>query len=220
MDRTQWLKERRLWNEVRMDTLEARHYDERWGAYINPTHRTMVERFLDLCLPKGHILDAACGTGKYWPLLLERGFSVIGTDQSQQMLERAHAKFPTVQVEHIGMQELSFSKAFDGVLCMDAMENVFPENWSVVLRNFVKALHEYGYLYFTVEMETEEELRIAYNAGKRLNLPLIYGEYAHHGGYHYYPTDEQVRTWLAEVSLSLFDMIEGDGYRHYLTKKG
>ena len=139
--------------------------------------------------------------------------------QSQQMLERAQAKFPDVQAEHVGLQELSFSDVFDGILCMDAMEFVFPEDWPQVLGNFVRALHERSYLYFTVEVETEEELQIAYNAGKRLNLPLIYGEYAHHGGYHYYPTDEQVRNWLAEVSLNVLDMVEGDGYRHYLVSK-
>ena len=219
MDRTQWQKERRLWNEVRMDTIDARQYDERWGSYINPTHSAMIEHFLDLCPQEGHVLDAACGTGKYWSLLLERGFSVVGTDQSQQMLQRAQAKFPGVSVEHTGLQELSFSDVFDGILCMDAMEFVFPEDWPIILGNFARALHGNGYLYFTVEVETEEELQIAYNAGKRLNLPLIYGEYAHHGGYHYYPTDEQVRNWLTEVFLNVLDMTEGDGYRHYLVKK-
>ncbi len=33
MDRTQWRQERRLWNEVQMDTIYARQYDEHWGAY-------------------------------------------------------------------------------------------------------------------------------------------------------------------------------------------
>ncbi len=219
MDRTQWKQERRLWNEVRMDTLDARQYDERWGSYINPTHTIMVERFLSLCPPQGHILDAACGTGKYWSLLLERGFSVVGTDQSRQMLQRAHDKFLHIPVEHINLQELVFFDMFDGVMCMDAMENVFPEDWPLVLKNFVNVLHPDGHVYLTVEMETDEELRIAYDAGKRLSLPLIYGEYAHHGGYHYYPTDEQVRGWLAEALLSILDIVEGDGYRHYLTKK-
>jgi hypothetical protein len=50
-------------------------------------------------------------------------------------------------------------------------------------------------------------------------LPLIYGEYVHHGGYHYYPNDEQVRTWLAETQFTLLDITEGDEYRHYLTRK-
>jgi 2-polyprenyl-3-methyl-5-hydroxy-6-metoxy-1,4-benzoquinol methylase len=219
MDRTQWRRERRLWNEVQMDTIYARQYDDHWGGAISPSHRAMTERFLDLCPPGAHILDAACGTGKYWPLLLERGFSVTGIDQSEQMLKRAQAKFPGVPVEHIGLQDLAFSDAFDAVMCMDAMEMVFPEDWPVVLTNFANALHETGHLYFSVEVETEEELHIAYDAGKRLGLPLVYGEYAHHGGYHYYPADEQVHTWLAETAFTVLDVTGGDGYRHYLTKK-
>ncbi len=219
MDRNTWKQERRLWNEVQMDTIYARQYDEHWGGYINPTHRAMVERLLALCPPRGFILDAACGTGKYWSMLLDRGFSVTGTDQSQKMLQRAHAKFPNVPVEHVGLQELNFADAFDAVMCMDAMEMVFPEDWPIVLSNFRKALHENGLLYFTVEVEAEEALQVAYDAGKRLNLPLIYGEYAHHGGYHYYPTDEQVHKWLAEVRFSIVETMEGDGYWHYLSRK-
>jgi len=219
MDRTLWLRERRLWNEVQMDTIYARYYDERWGSYINSSHQSMTERLLNLCQSGRHILDAACGTGRYWPLLLERGFSVTGTDQSQKMLQYAQAKFPDVLVEYVGLQALTFSDAFDTVMCMDAIENIFPEEWPVVLSNFAKVLHEGGHLYFTVELEAEAELHIAYDAGKRLGLPLVYGEYAHHGGYHYYPTDTQVRTWLAETQFTLLDMTEGDGYRHYLTRK-
>lgn len=219
MDRTLWQQERRLWNEVQMDTIYARQYDERWGGYINPSHHRMIEHLLNLCPPGGLILDAACGTGKYWSLLLERGFSVQGTDQSQQMLQRAHSRFPDIPVEHIGLQEFTFFDLFDAVVCIDAMENVFPEDWPRVLGNFARSLHERGYLYFTVELEAEEELQVAYDAGKRLGLPLMYGEYAHHGGYHYYPTDEQVRTWLVETQFTTLDMAEGDGYRHYLTKK-
>lgn len=219
MDRSQWRKERRLWNEVQMDTIYARQYDQHWGGYINTSHRHMLERFLDLCPPGGSILDVACGTGKYWSVLLERGFSVQGTDQSQQMLHYAHTKFPDVPVKHTGMQELSFVDTFDGVICMDALEMAFPEDWPLILHNFAQALHQHSPLYFTVEIASKEELDIAYEAGQRLGLPLLYGEYAHHGGYHYYPTDEQVQAWLAKTPFALFDVTEGDGYRHYLVKK-
>lgn len=218
MERTQWKQERRLWNEVQMDTIYARQYDEQWGGYVNPSHFMMIERLLELCPSGGTILDAACGTGKYWSILLDHGLSVRGTDQSQQMLQQARNKFPEVPVEHIGLQELAFVDAFDAVICMDAMEMVFPEDWPLVLANFVHALHKGGHLYFTVEIESEEALDIAYEAGKRLKLPLIYGEYAHHGGYHFYPTDEQVRDWLSEAHFTLLDTMEGDGYRHYLVK--
>jgi len=66
MDRTQWRKERRLWNEVQTDIMYAPQYDKRWGNSISPSHRNMLERFLDLCPQGGSLLDAACGTGKYW----------------------------------------------------------------------------------------------------------------------------------------------------------
>lgn len=122
MNRTEWCRERRLWNEVQMDTIYARKYDEHWGGYINPSHQQMLGRLLELCPEGGRILDAACGTGKYWPFLKEKGFSIVGTDQSEQMLAKAHAKFPVV---HIGLQELNFRAEFDEVMCMDAMEFAF-----------------------------------------------------------------------------------------------
>jgi ubiquinone/menaquinone biosynthesis C-methylase UbiE len=116
MDRNIWKQERRLWNEVQMDTIYARQYDAHWGSHINSSHRTMVERLLTLCPPGGTILDAACGTGKYWSMLLDKGFSVMGTDQSQKMLQQAHAKFPNVPVEHVGLQELTFPDMFDAIM--------------------------------------------------------------------------------------------------------
>jgi SAM-dependent methyltransferase len=219
MDRTQWRKERRLWNEVQTDTIYARQYDQHRGSSVSPSHRNMLEHFLDLCPTGGSILDAACGTGKYWPILLARGFSVYGTDQSQQMLCQVQAKFPDVPVEHVGMQELSFVDTFDGIICIDALEMAFPEDWPVILHNFARALHVYGMLYFTVAVITQKILDIAFHAGQRLGLPLIYGEFAHHGGYNYYPTDEQVRICLADTPFTLLDVTEGDTYRHYLTRK-
>jgi cyclopropane fatty-acyl-phospholipid synthase-like methyltransferase len=219
MDRAEWLKQRRLWNEVQMDTIYARQYDERWGATMDDTHRQMVQRLLSLCPPRAHILAAACGTGKYWPLLLAEQRLVVGTDQSREMLRRAHAKFPDVSIEHVALQDLDFVDAFDAEICVDAMEIVFPEDWPLVLANFARALHTEGHLYITVEVESETELRIAYEAGQRLGLPLVYGEYAHHGGYHFYPTDEQVRDWLTQAGFHLLECVEGDSYRHYLAQR-
>jgi ubiquinone/menaquinone biosynthesis C-methylase UbiE len=54
------------------------------------------------------ILDAACGAGRYLPYLLEEKRSIIGIDQSQGMLARAKAKFPGVQFEKVGLQEMAY----------------------------------------------------------------------------------------------------------------
>lgn len=45
----------------------------------------------------GKVLDIGCGTGELSQKLAEAGFDVSGIDQSEAMLEVAHAHFPAVQ---------------------------------------------------------------------------------------------------------------------------
>jgi cyclopropane fatty-acyl-phospholipid synthase-like methyltransferase len=219
MDRSDWLRERRRTAEVRMDTLFGPIYDENWGA-IAPTHRQWVQRFLDLCPPRGVLLDAACGTGKYWPLILASGRTVHGTDQSRVMLDRARAKFPDVPTEKVGLQEMRYREAFDGAICVDAMEFVFPEDWPLVLGNLRDAVKPRAYLYFTVELAAEGDVQDAFVAGRQAGWPIVHGEWLLEGGYHYYPRLEQVRTWVAQAHLRLVEEAAGDEYQHLLVQKG
>jgi ubiquinone/menaquinone biosynthesis C-methylase UbiE len=152
MNRSDFLNEKRRMTEVRMDTLFAPIYDENWGAVIEPTHQQWFQRFLSLCPPQATVLDAACGTGKYWPIILASGRSIFGIDQSQGMLARATQKFQAVPVTKMGLQEMSYDAAFQGSICMDAMEFVFPEDWPRVLHNFYQALTPQACFYFTVEI--------------------------------------------------------------------
>ena len=69
-------------------------------------------------------------------MLLEAGHSVVGIDQSAGMLARAREHFPEAQYEKISLQEMDFREAFDGIICMDAMEHVCPEDWPGILRKF------------------------------------------------------------------------------------
>ena len=82
----------------------------------------------------------ACGTGKYFAMVLDAGRRVVGTDQSTGMLARARARFPAVPLERVGLQELDFEAEFDAVMCIDAMENVPPEDWPTVVGNLRRAL--------------------------------------------------------------------------------
>ena len=219
MDRSVWLKEKRRLTEERMDTLFAPLYDEKWGNYSNATHQLFIQKFLNLFPRSSRILDAACGTGKYWPMLLAKGHTIVGIDQSHGMLSRAKAKFPTVEIEKVGLQEMLFQEAFDGIMCVDAMENVFPEDWPVVLHNFHRALKPDGYVYFTVELADANEIRAAFEKGQQMGFPVVYGEWAHEGGYHYYPEIEQVKEWVRLAHLHLVDETVGDEYHHFLVQK-
>jgi ubiquinone/menaquinone biosynthesis C-methylase UbiE len=228
MDRTAWLKEQRRLSEEQEDNIYSSIYDENWGA-VEPTHQRFFASFLELCPPHGQVLDAACGTGKYWPLILASGRTVFGIDQSQGMLSRAQEKHPAVAVEKGGLQEMSYRAAFDAAVCMDALEGFPPEDWPLVLRNIHRALKSGGFFYFTVEVTTQEEIEKAFKDAQAAGLPVVYGEWAYEdgyhgdwaqtGAYHYYPTIDQVKEWVQGAGFHLIAETEGDQYHHFLVQR-
>ena len=215
VDRTRWIAQRRKLNEERMDTLFAPDYDNHWGE-VCPTHERMLNEFLGRCTPGGKVLDAACGTGKFWPIVLGSGRSVLGIDQSGGMLAKAEEKHPEVPTLKLGMQEMRFENEFDGVICVDAMEFVFPEDWPRVLSNFRHASKEGTPLYLTVELTSPEDIEEALEKGESMGLPVVEGEHAHEGGYHYYPPIEKARDWIEQAGFSVVGERTGDGYHHFL----
>jgi cyclopropane fatty-acyl-phospholipid synthase-like methyltransferase len=168
--------------------------------------------------PHSNVLDAACGTGKYWPILLARGVQVKGIDQSSEMLRRASQKHPQVPVEKRGLQEIDEQEAFDGIVCIDAMENVFPEDWPRVLANFHRALKPGGMLYLTVELGDPDEIRRALQTAREAGLPVVPGEVALEG-YHFYPAIDQVHSLMAESGFAVWEACEGDEYYHLLAQR-
>lgn len=75
---------------------------------------------------------------------------------------------------------MAYQAVFDGALCMDAMENICPEDWPLVLSNFHQALKQQGYLYFTVETvenADENEIKEAFQRAQQAGLPFVYGEW-------------------------------------------
>jgi hypothetical protein len=99
------------------------------------------------------------------------------------------------------------------------MEFVFPEDWPRVLENFFRALKPSGYLYFTVELIDEDELRASMDAARAQGLPIVEGEMAHEDGYHVYPAIEQVRAWAAAAGFAVLDKAVGDDYCQILMRK-
>jgi SAM-dependent methyltransferase len=203
--RRAFLDERRRICERRMDVLHAPIYDERWGSYINRTHRRFVDALLSKVGPAATVLDAACGTGKYWPIVCAADVQIIGVDLSRAMLAAASRKHPQVPVVHGSLQHLSDRLSpditFDGLLCIDAMENVGPEDWSSVLDQFSLVLRPGGSAYLTVEIP-ERDIEMDDEAE---SAPLVPGEVLEDGGYHFYPDAEQVRGWLQTHDLNVLD---------------
>jgi len=218
MKRKEWLQLRSKLAEERMDTLFSPNYDENWGELEQP-HVEMIEKLLKLVVEKPAILDAACGTGKYWHILLQKESKILGIDHSLGMLQNAQRKFPSVPIKKVKLQELTFKNQFDAIICMDAMENIFPEHWPIVLNKFTEAVKENGYIYFTVELMDEEELRINFEKSKAEGEPIVFGEFLENGGYHYYPPMSTVRELIQTCNLNIVEEFEQGVYHHFLVQK-
>jgi cyclopropane fatty-acyl-phospholipid synthase-like methyltransferase len=209
----------RLDAEMKYDTLWAPLYGEKWGTYGNTSHQRFIQKFLSLLNTQSTILDAACGAGRYMSFFLEKGHNVFGIDQAQGMLARVQEKFPEVQTEKVGLQEISYREMFDGIICMDALEHISPEDWTRVLPNFQQALKPGGHSYFTVEIADADEIEEAFHEAQELGLPVVHGEWVNDDVYHYYPTMEQVRDWIRQAGFDLMEEGEGDGYHHFIMRK-
>jgi SAM-dependent methyltransferase len=224
-ERRAWLRHLRRVDERQEDAL-AGDFDAHWGE-IEPLHHSFVGRFLSMLPADGRVLDAACGTGKYFPMVLASGRQLVGVDHAGGLLANAAAKFPQVPTAKHDLQELPYRGEFDGVLCVDAMEFVPPEDWPAVLERFGRALRPHGWLYLTVELAPDDRVRAANQAARRRGLPVVDGEVIWEGPdgyYHHYPSMPQVRSWLAGAGFTLQEEAEGPwheggyAYHHVLAR--
>jgi len=217
MDRRTWLEERRAAMIAGYDT-QASTYDEH--PYPAEAQGRFVDRLVETCRVAGVILDAPCGTGRYFARIATAGRRVVGIDQSRGMLEQARVRGIAEALHRLGLQELAFEREFDGVMTVDAMEHVFPEDWPLVLANLQRAVRPNGHLYITVEEFDGADIDAAFTALQASGLPAVHGEVVEGetGGYHYYPGRERVLGWLADASLGIVaeetQHIDNWGYWH------
>jgi len=176
------------------------------------------------CPPDGIVLDAPCGTGRYFAAVTEMGRRVAGIDQSRGMLARARERGLAESLVQLGLQELSLDGGFDGVMTVDAMENVPPEEWPLVLASLHRAVRPGGHLYLTVEEVPATEIDAAFEDAQAKGLPAVHGEVIEGdtAGYHYYPGRARVDAWLESEGLALvgeaIDQQDGWAYRHLLVR--
>jgi ubiquinone/menaquinone biosynthesis C-methylase UbiE len=240
MEREEWLKKMRLQAEALYDQISPQYWVT-FGFYENKTHRAFLGRFLEKVTPGSTILSAGCGAGRYDGFLLDAGHPVVGIDQSEGMLKRAREHYPQVRYEKMGFQEMAFREEFTGLICMDAMEHICPEDYPGALGKFQQALKPGGLLYFTMDRENPDKLREAYEKAWAKGLPVVFGEVVDEidetynqvmastqpvgGGlsdsavYHFYPSLEQAREWITQAGFEIEEEGFGSGYHHFIARK-
>jgi SAM-dependent methyltransferase len=121
------------------DLLTADYPHDRWLAALVDLARAHGLRGRD-------VLDVACGTGKSFLPLLERGCRVVGCDISPAMLARAAAKAPQARLVQADMRTLGRLGAFDLVTCLDDALNYLlgPGDLEAALAGIRRNLRPHG----------------------------------------------------------------------------
>ncbi len=223
MERQVWLAERRAALAAAWDAEAASYGDE---EYPWDMQREWVARVLSLIPSGGVVLDAPCGTGKYFPMLAAAGHRVAGADQSAGMLTRAQARGIAFSLERISLQDLSYAGQFDAVLTIDAMQHIPPEDWPGVLANVRRAVQPGGLVYLTVQVLGQHHIQRAFESLRVRGLPAVRGELAEEDtpGYHYFPGRDQAVGWFGQQGLAIVDegfrRGNGWGHHHFLLRPG
>jgi SAM-dependent methyltransferase len=194
----------------------ASTYDSRYGQ-MEQTHFDCVNYFLATVAPGQEILDAACGTGKYFQMIIDSGHSVFGIDDSAEMLAKARKRWPDVPTQKMALQQLQHAfnlhQRFAGLMCVDAMEWVLRDDWAIVLSGFSTVLKPKSPAYINIELPGEYE-----KAALEGNAPdgAMLGEILVHEWYNHFPSRQEVLNWLSDVGFSVTAERIGNGYLHLL----
>lgn len=112
----------------------ANTYDDSGYCEIGPyypanLYRLEIAKEIVSKLPRGRILDAGCGTGKFLAYLTEKGYNCAGCDFSSNMLRQSQHNISKVSSRkvpliHTSIDNLSMfeDKSFDHIFCL----GVFP----------------------------------------------------------------------------------------------
>ena len=110
-----------------------------------------VDKILD-GLPAGaKVLDLGCGTGhpiaKY---MVQRGYHVVGVDQSEKMLAIAKEVVPEAEFIHDDMVELQLADKFAAAIAWDSVFHVERKHHAAIYRKLANALELGGRLLLSV----------------------------------------------------------------------
>jgi ubiquinone/menaquinone biosynthesis C-methylase UbiE len=137
---------------------------ERWAQSYDHSPNPILaleERYLSSILPDvagKHVLDLACGTGRWLTQLWARGAQVVGLDVSGAMLRVARGKSSiSDQLVRADFLQLPFrDSTFDFVLCSFALNHIL--SLDVVAHELAQTMRSSGHLMIS-EMHPEAHAR-------------------------------------------------------------
>lgn len=122
----------------------------RWfNRVIDRLQNRIWSKTLDYCsLSQGaRVLDVGCGTGRWVRRLEERRLSVVGMDQSSEMLSLARNRGTLSPLVSGEVQNLAFrDESFECVSAVTVIQHISPQEQIPALSEMVRVLRPGGYL--------------------------------------------------------------------------
>jgi len=119
---------------------------EQWHSnFRGQSHVNRLLGYVDKILeglPSGaKVLDLGCGTGnpiaKY---IMQKGFLVVGVDQSKRMLEIAKREVPGAEFIHADMVEIRLAEKFAAAVAWDSVFHLERKHHSAIYRKLANSL--------------------------------------------------------------------------------
>jgi len=137
--------------------------DEWHNHFISGAHveRTLgyVDHVLDSVPPGAKVLDLGCGTGR--PIarhIIDRGFDVVGVDQSAKMLAIARRVIPEAELIHADMIDVQFTEKFAAAIVWDSAFHIPRAHHPAIYCKVAEALEPGGRMLVSVGGEGAESL--------------------------------------------------------------
>lgn len=137
------------------DDIAKEYADE---FYEDTSANEYINEFLN-SLTGRKILDAGCGNGKDCKYIEQKGFSAIGIDLSEGMLEIAKLRYPKGEFHKMDMTNITYKdNSFDGIISNCSLFHIPTELLPQTLEQFKRVLKPNGKLLFILQEGKEEKM--------------------------------------------------------------
>lgn len=127
----------------------ANKYNELYLEKDPKDCKRVIQKFISLVPKKSKILDAGSGIGNYSKIFSEHGYTVIGLDFSDEMINISKKNDPKAKFYKGDIISLPFhDKSFDAIWCHFVLVNLTKADVKKTIKEFYRVLKPDGILYF------------------------------------------------------------------------
>ena len=166
----------------------SRTYDEyvkkdigRLKIYINYERilDTVYERAMDIDISNAKFLEIGVGTGNLAGRFLNKGYNIIGIDQSRDMLNVAKEKFPNLKLRLGEFLKIPFdNKTFDVIVSTYSFHHLNIEEKIIAIAEMLRVLKDGGRIIIgDLMFENEEERHRVYDELTQEQIEEVEDEY-------------------------------------------